>query len=693
VDSQSSGYLIIAMVAGLLAASFLYFRNRNLTISKPALWLLFGLRFLSSFILVLLLLNPLIKLQVKETIKPVVIMAMDNSASIAANNDSLFYINDFPIRWNELSNKIESYGYSVEKIRFSKYVELDDKSDYSGTETNLGGVLKDISIRYARKNAGALIVASDGIITHGPDPLYYADLLNYPVYTICLGDTRIYKDLRIADLRYNEVAFKGNDFLVELYIEADKCDGVPVNVSAKTPNGKQYTQTIRFNSISDARTVRFVLNAENSGLQRYHFEVSPLEGERTIENNKQSIVIEVLESQRKVLIIAATPHPDIASIKNALEGSKNLEIISHITLQDQLPLDPKDLSLAILVQLPHNHNHFSSSIQQLKRAGVPLWYILGNNSNLNVFNTLSEGLKIENPLLKPDEIQVSFNSAFNIFHIQEEWASRASRFSPLSAPFGDYKIAQGVEVMLYRSIGGQASQIPVWIMNTQSSEKTSVLAGEGIWRWRMQTYQKDHDFELFDQWLRGLVGFLSLKDNRSPFRVNVASSFNEGESVRFSAQLFNPSLESVTGAEIELLIRNEDEQNYQFLFSPSESGYSLNAGTLPEGIYRWQASTILSGKKLEKGGQFVISPKMVEYQQLRADHNKLRQLSLQTEGKSTDIAGMEQIAEMLNARSDLKSILRIHPKTDELVSWKWLLVIALVLLFVEWALRKLWTGS
>src|ERR1051325_8056097 len=97
ITESPAWYIIFCVAAGFFLTWVLY-RNDNV-FSGIHPWLkriLTGLRFLFITLLAFLLLTPLIKTLTRQTEKPIIIIAQDNSQSIIINKDSSFYRNEYP---------------------------------------------------------------------------------------------------------------------------------------------------------------------------------------------------------------------------------------------------------------------------------------------------------------------------------------------------------------------------------------------------------------------------------------------------------------------------------------------------------------------------------------------------------------------------------------------------------------------
>ena len=68
------------------------------------------------------------------------------------------------------------------------------------------------------------------------------------------------------------------------------------------------------------------LTADSSGLQKLSVSFKSIEGEISEDNNYYEDYIEVIDDQKKVLILSDYAHPDIGALRQALESSNNYDV-------------------------------------------------------------------------------------------------------------------------------------------------------------------------------------------------------------------------------------------------------------------------------------------------------------------------------------------------------------------------------
>ena len=194
-------FSLFCVVFGGLYAFFLYRKEDKFSETNPWLVKVMAVsRFLLVSILSFLLLSPFIKTLFNKVEKPVIIIAQDNSSSILLNKDSTFYKSKYLEKLEKLKTNLEDV-YDVKTYTFGEDLIEGLEIDYSKKITNLSNAFEEIDNKFYNRNVGALILASDGIFNEGANPIFNSKI-EFPVYTVALGDTSIQRDIILKEVLY-----------------------------------------------------------------------------------------------------------------------------------------------------------------------------------------------------------------------------------------------------------------------------------------------------------------------------------------------------------------------------------------------------------------------------------------------------------------------------------------------------------
>jgi len=246
--------------------------------------------------------------------------------------------------------------------------------------------------------------------------------------------------------------------------------------------------------------------------------------------------------------------------------------------------------------------------------------------------------------------------------------------------------------LLFQRIGTMATEKPLLSVTSDDGRKMALLLGDGIWRWRLNEFDRTSNTIAFDELFGKLIQYLSTADDRRKFRsYPVQQEFSDAEPVVFESQIYNDLFEPVYGNTIQLDITNEHGQktSYSYVMSLGNTRYSI--GGLKEGVYRYKSKTTINGKLEEIQGAFAVIQKQMELQNLTADFDLLRRLSNETGGEFYNVSQFSRLQNRLK-NIEAKSIIHSEEHFNSLINLKWIFVVLLTLLAAEWAIRK-YNGS
>src|SRR5690606_36702351 len=328
----------------------------------------------------------------------------------------------------------------------------------------------------------------------------------------------------------------------------------------------------------------------------------------------QQAFIDIIEGREKVLLAAAVPHPDIKAIYAALEANSNYETTLYIPSINEAPITPTELNqydVIILHQIPFKGGGIGNNLfELLLDNALPKWFILGNQSDIDQFNSSNGTLQIQASGSEKDQVFPSFSTSFQLFKTDEKLYDALTSFPVLTVPFGSYHLAPETAVLFQQKVGAIVTEKPLFIFGRQENQKQAVLAGEGIWKWRMQEFARSNTVKSFDELVSKTVQYLSAKEDKRKFRVyTIQNEFTDTEPVVFETEVYNSLFEPIFDQTIQLQI----------------SG-------LPEGVYQYRAESTLDGKKVSSEGEFSIAELQLESLSLTANHHLLRKLGRNSGG-------------------------------------------------------------
>ena len=676
----------LCFVAGGLASWLLYAGKGLMSgAGKIEQRLMVVSRFFVVSFLFFLLLSPFLKTVNKRVEKPVLAIAIDQSTSVTAKVDSIDLRNrinaGIELLKKNLDDKIDLrvYGFG------SNFTE-NFTGSFQDKETDIQEVFAQLDNRFSNRNLGAAILLTDGIYNKGEDPFSLAGELKIPVYTIGLGDTTFKPDLIVRKVNHNKSAYLGNTYPIEIIVESVGFSGSTSELSVRRENEILFSENIKINTSSFLRTIPLQIAANKKGIQHLIVEWKSIAGELTINNNVLHVFVEVIENKQKVLILSASAHPDIGAMRQVLENSGTIET-EYFQFKD-FNGNFNPYNLVVLHRLPSPDGASRALLLKLIDLDIPRLLILGEETETSVFNQLQNVLSFIPQRGKGNDALPLLNPSFANFSVSESAKQNIPGWSPLQAPYGNSRLSNGASVLLYQRIGIVDTKEPLLAFNEINGLRTGVIMGEGIWKWRSVNYIRTGNHDLFDDLIKKMVQYLSVKSVKSFFRVETQQSFKENDDIIFNAVVFDPSYQPLLGKDVKLEIIDKEKNRFNYVFSPDGDQYRLNAGSLPVGEYQYSAKVNTGDKEFRQSGVFNVSQVNVEFLNTTARHKELRNLSLATGGKFFLLKDFEKIIDEISRREDLIPVSFAEKKMTPLVHFKLVFVLILFLLALEWFLRK-----
>lgn len=689
----ASDISIFWLIPWAIASVFLawwFYSNSNWVKGLQKKWqILFkSLRSLILFLLGVILIGLIFEAVDYRVEKPIIITLVDNSSSMKNYKDSSQVsklVNDLQ---TALHTELDE-SYEIVEMTVGSEVQYGKANWFTAPLSNLSEGFEKINTDYYNRNVGAILFVSDGNFNTGNNPVYSAEKISMtPVYTLGVGDTVQKRDHYIKNVASNEVAFFKNKFPVEIDVEAIKMGKGTSTVSLST-NGKVVaSQRITYkDGKRDFEHITFLLEADKIGFQTYVASVSEESNEYNYKNNKRIFYIEVVDSRSKVLILAGSPHPDVSALKQVIELDENIQVES--VLAKDWDRNLKDVDLVIWHEPGIG---FEAGVHSLlDERKIPVFYFIGPNTPSSVIQKLNVGMSVGSGT-QTDELQGTINPGFQQFEMSDGLKRSLEYFPPLKTKFGEIRVAGGAEIAIYQRLGSIKKKDPLLFFNKRGAIKYGVLYGEGIWKWKVNDFVRNGSFETFTELIQKSTQYLLVKQNTSALHVTFPKRFTKDEDIIVNATFYNDAMEAITKPKINLTVIDEKGKKSNLQFGVTGNFYKTSLGKLNPGKYSWTASTSYNGKSHKKTGVFVVEDIAIESLDTYANHSILNQLASKTKGNFELLKNYRKTIDAIKTRDDITSISFKEASFNDLIDYKILFFLLLLLITAEWFLRR-WFGS
>lgn len=654
-------YYIIAFITALLLSAFQYLYKRKV-------YELFILRFLVYFLFFVLLINPKITHQKKEVTRPTLYVLSDNSSSIKKQNQDSILIDLL----KQLKKSLLKDKFELQFFKFDREIIPSDSLDFRGKKTNLSEALEALKFLYMRRQPVAVVLLTDGQANTGKN--YRYSLQNNTalrVFPVVLGDTTHYEDLKIDLLNHNPYVYKNNRFPVEIFISAQIEKQVEAYLKIYEQNNVLFEKKIKLSPDQKSVKIQAELKANQTGTHHYTARITGLRQEKNHLNNTKYFSVEVIDNMRKVLLISSLIHPDLGAIRRSLESDPYIKLtlkkpdekIDYVQYQSILLYQPKQ--------------NFGSVLSQIKKLKKPWMIISGTKTDwdfLNKQKLFFSKLKVG---INKEQFFPYKNDAFSLFHLSD---LQLDNYPPLEDFFGNINFNESVETAYYSQIQSIKTQQPLLAFNTLKRE--GVLLGENLWQWRMQAGLND-EIDSFEQLWKQVIRYLEQNPEKKSLRLEYEKQFFQGDDISIIAHFLNKNLEPDTKVQAFLHLNNREkipmflENNY----------YRVNLNQLVPSDYTFMVSN--EDGSIKKYGKFSVLPFDLEDKNLQANLNDLQGLANNTQGKLYFPSQIKQLIDHLLNDKQFYSVANYKTTQTDLIDYRYILGLIVLLLSLEWFLKKL----
>ncbi len=698
ISLSGNPYLFLIGFILILFYTIFIYRITIPDIGKYNKILLVTLRTIALSIMLFLLFEPVIKIKKKTEIEPTNLIFIDNSKSISeyTKRNEIFGIKNLAKQFfNSVqgNNKLFSFGEKINEISIRQV----DSLKFNESFTKLNSIFNYVD-KY--KNVSSVTIISDGIINTGNNPFPKLEKLNVPICTVIVGDTSNTNDIEINSIRSNEYIYPNRQTEIEVTITNTGYAGKTATLKFSEGNKILDSKKIILSKTGINR-IPFDYTGNTIGKHKLTVSVFSKEKEKNKRNNIKSIIINVLNTKKKILLISGSASNDLSAIKSALQNNDDLKMESIIKLSaHKFYLHKnnfekiKEADLLILINFP-SVNTNSKNITKVKRAikifHKPYLLCFSNNTDFNKLSQLNEILPFSlssknnfffNSTVKPANFSVTNNLLGSTEQIKEEW----SNLPPVSIVATSITPDINSEILL---VSNSKIEIPVIFSNNSNNIKSIIINAANVWKLKLKATNKY--LKLFDNFILNSIKWLSLENDNQKFKLKPEKqNYKLGETITFTASLYDETFNPVINANIRLEISHNNKFKFFNLKPLGEGIYESKITLNKPGTYTYKGKVISKNKPVKTiEGKFYISPIELELFTSKANIYLLKSTAYKTGGNFFNLSTYKKLFDYLNKKykSDIK-----YEYTDNKLHLSFLDFILLIVVFVlsvEWLIRKL----
>jgi hypothetical protein len=709
----------VFVLASLCAAGFSFFTYRSTVppVSPAKRYLLIALRASALTLLLLAICEPLLRIQRSSVSRPSVAVLTDNTLSmtlIDAAGDREQALRKL-LNSAAMAQLASAADLSLYSISPSLHSVTRDSLRLTGATTDIDGALESV-----RKNKtgelSAILLLSDGNYNLGSNPANSAERSRAPIFTVGIGDSSEQKDLAVGTIVTNTIAYVQSAVPMDVTIKASgfRRRSIPVTLSDESKIIATEMVTL---SGADSMgrlsqySVHFSFVPAEEGVRKYTVRVPALEGEVTARNNAKSVIIRVLKNKMRVLLLAGAPSADVSAVEQALRSDPNIDVSLYVQQSDgTLRRAAGDASFAAalstaeclaMVGFPVAQTP-PSIMRDVQSAAttraLPLFLVLSRTTDYSKLRSLERLLPFTIPEVRALE-QTVFASiphgAQNHLLVETDGSDNASAWNklpPIFAPLSPFSAKPEALTLATWRIQNVTISTPLILLRNAAQMKSYAVLGYGIYRWKLLAGASTETGAFFNGWISAVVRWLVTRESGNLVQVApVKELFSRDERVDFTGQVYNESYRPIDNADVRLTVESiSGKQRFEAALQPLGGGrYEGGLDMLPEGEYRYTASASNNGANVGTAtGRFAVGDLSAEFSDTKMNKPLLQRVAALSGGLYADASSFDQLTRTLLAQPWMKPQTRSSFVEYEVWNLPLLLSIILLLVGIEWLIRK-----
>lgn len=676
---------------------------------------LVALRTLALWVLFFILFEPILSMISVEEEPPRIAVLLDNSQSMAMKDASV----ERRTQYMQALRSIDFNAFGDNKYVFAfdentQFIErfAPDSLRLSGQTTDIGKAFRAVFTDAERQNIRAVLLVTDGAYNAGENPLYNAELLGRPVFTVGIGDSTEPRDVSVQSLITNEVAYVGTPLPVNINVKSSGFDEGQVTVVLKDNGAEVSRQTVQLRSGTQTYTTVFEYKPAQEGVRKLTAEVSTMNGELTSKNNAISDFIKVLKNKRTIALLAGSPSPDVSFLRTVLSEDPNITVEPFIQKKEAefYGNAPSVQALAqaeaiVLVGFPIASTPASvvELVKKVADGGKPLFFIASQQVDYNKLKTLEPYLPFSVTASRPQELSVMADvkptalghPSMKITGTDND-ASLWNQLPPIFRTETFVKPRPEAEVLATLRVNNSALNEPLILSRSLQNSRSFAILGYGLFRWKLLGYAAEtakgrtETPDVFSTFFGNSLRWLTTQEQGKFVRIRTSRQlYANGEKVELIGQVYDASYSPVDNADVRVKITGGKEPRDVVLTPLGGGRYTAQVAGLPGGDYAFTGTASINNQAYgSDNGRFSIGDVNIEHFNLRMNAPLLRTIADRTGGKFYTATTLSSLIDDIRKTRGFAA--RPITEKSEVALWNfvWLLGAAIALFGLEWFLRK-----
>ena len=620
--------------------------------------------------------------------------------------------------------RLYRFGTSVEPISPGSLSQL--KAQDEGTR------LLELLPR-AATDAGAqsgILLFTDGITNGDQKTLAGTPALSVPVFTVGVGETEGFTDVRIAEVRAPEFAFRGREFKIDLTVQAYGLKGKSVPLYFNRGKNLITSRPVAIDSDSFEQKITFSFNPKELGTHSFSLSIPAQPGEQITENNHKEFKVDVHRDKIRVLTLSGSPAWNYRFLRMAMKQDPLIELVSFVFLRtptdtvdvpdNQLSLIPFPIDDIFLEELKNfdvvffdDFSHrayfnpvYLERVKDFVRDG-------GGLAMLGGIRSFDSGGYAESALKDVLPVELDNKGRYQTQGTVRPVLTASGKVHPITRllpdpkaneeawakmpPLADLNQVRGArgETLLSASGDGAATGSPLLTIGRFGKGRSLALMTDDVWRWNFIAVGNRETPQNHLKLIRQAVRWLAQEPAFEQVQIRPIPTSRPGEKVAIKLRVLKDDFTPTAQASVQLRVFGpEGEPSLVSATADSEEGeYTGEYTPTKEGSYRVEAEANLAGKTLGRDKtSFSVAFPYGESDDGRPRTDLLKQIAEASHGEFFSIndwndKALDKIAAKLESHAPSQIV---EQRQTRLWSTLWPFSIILALLSVEWWMRRKW---
>ena len=732
--------LVGVAAAALLAQQFINLRQR-LPLGQTAFLTL--LRACVYAGLIFFLLGPaLIDKRVTKLRRPLTLLVdTSQSMSFPANAKSAAGDQAAKSRLDLVKEKLEAgpepliqrlnRDYDLRVIRFGTGLESIAPGSLERLRAQDPGTrLIELLQRAARDGAArsGIVVFSDGI-TNGEMKSLDGAAIAAPVFTVGVGETEGFTDVRIAKLGAPEFAFRGREFKIDLTLQAFGMKGKSVPLFFNRGKNLITTRAIAIDADPFEQKVTLSFTPKELGTHAFSVSLPAQPGEQISQNNQKEFKVEVRRDKIRVLTLSGSPAWNYRFLRMAMKQDPLIELVSFVFLrtptdtvdvpENQLSLIPfpiddifleelKNFDVVVLDDFSHRayfNPVYLERVRDFVRDGGGLAMFGGSrafDSGGYGDSALRDALPVELDGKGSYQSRGPVHAALTpagkkhpITRLLPDPKVNEETWSKLPALSGLNQVRSVRGETLITATGDGSTGTPLLAIGRFGKGRTLALMTDDAWRWNFIAVGNKETPQNHLKLIRQAVRWLAQEPAFEQVQLYPIPTAQPAEKVMIKLKVLNDDFTPTRQASVQLRVFSPEGEPTLVSTGPdSEEGeYSGEFTPTREGTYRVEAEASVGGKALGRDkASFTAAFSYGETDDGLPRLDLLKRIAESSKGEYISINDWnEKTFDKIAARLETIAPSEIvEQRQTRLWSNLWPFGLILALLSVEWWMRRKW---